>query len=996
MRWQVLGPVEATAGERRSDLGGGHQRTIAAALLAARGEVVPTERLIDGLWGPHPPPTARKTLQSYVSRLRRDLRALAPAAADAVDSTAGGYRVEPASHPVDADRFEALTAQAHAVGTDDPAEVIAVLEAAAALWRGPAFGELATHELVREEALRLDQLRDAATAERIDAQLALGDHDRVIGELEARVGRDPLDERAHGQLILALYRGGHQAEALATYRRLQQQLRDHSGIDPSERLQRLHERILRQDAQLAAPSPREPDRPRPPRDGPSTAATAAERRGAGIDLVGREQALAEITQLLGTTPLVTLVGPGGVGKSRLAERIASDAGEVFPDGTAVCRLAAIREPEAVATATIDALGARYRGGRPPTEALLAVLGTRRLLLVIDNCEHLLGAVAPLVEAILTTCPNVAVLATSREPLRLPTERVWQVPPLAVPAARCTAAEVADAPAGALLVARARAVEPSFELDEGTAGAIGELCRRLDGIPLAIELAAARVRAIGVEDLLARLGQRFELLTGGPHGRAGRHRTLEAVVRWSYDALDEREAVLFDRLSVFAGAFELAAVEQVCVGDPIGRSQVAGLLAQLVDRSLVSVDHSAAVTRYRLLETLRVFGAEQLAGTATTEHLRHAHATYHVAFAEEVGPRVRGPDERDALTRIDGAIDDLRLAHSWLVAQGEVGPALRLPVALRDYIGHRQRDEMFRWTERALALPGAAEQDTYPAALATAARGATRRGDLDRARRYAETAIEQVEPTSLTGTWATQALATTALYEGRLEDVLALTGRWAGLHDEPGEDYYRAMNRMLRVLALSYRGDTEAAAIEAAALVEDARAAGSDTMLAIAFYSRGEALLDTDPPAAQACLEDAIDAARRVEGRAAEGIAMVSLATLHARAGDEQRAATLFAEVIAHWRRLGDWTHQLTTLRNLVELLVRVGADDTAATLHGAVRDATPPSYGAEAERLATAWTRLERRLGAETAGAAAERGRRLTSPEIVALALRILDDVRSS
>jgi len=995
MRWQVLGPVGATAGARRSDLGGDRPRTIAGALLAARGEVVSTERLIDGLWGPRPPPSARKTLQSYVSRLRRELRSLGSATGDGLTSTAVGYHVERGVDAVDADHFEALTAGVHQVRDTDPAEVVEVLEEAAALWRGPAFGELAAHELVREEALRLEQLRATATAERIDAQLALGEHDRVIGELEALVGRDPLDERAHGQLMLALYRGGHQAEALATYRRLQDQLREDAGIDPSEELQRLHEGMLRQDARLVGPSPRAPARRRAPADGPSAATVVDQRSRVAIELIGREHDLAGIAELVASTPLVTLVGPGGVGKTRLAERITSDADDAFPDGAAICSLAAIRHPDAVATAAIDALGARYRGGRPPVEALLAILSTRRLLLIVDNCEHLLSAVAPLVEAVLAACPNVAVLATSREPLRLPAERIWQLAPLAVPPPRCTVAEVAAAPAGALFVARARAAEPSLVLGESNAAAIGELCRRLDGMPLAIELAAARVRAIGVGDLLARLGQRFELLTGGPHGEAGRHRTLEAVVRWSYDALEAREAALFNRLSVFAGAFELTAVEQVCAGEPVPRSHVAGLLAQLVDRSLVSVDHSGAVTRYRLLDTLRVFGAEQLEGAADTERLRRAHAAYHVTFAEEVGPRVRGPDERAALARIDGALDDLRLAHAWLVTQGDVGPALRLPVALRDYIGHRQRDEMFRWTERALALPGAAQQSTYPAALATAARGAARRGDLDRARRYAETAIERVEPTSLTGTWATQALATTALYEGRLDDVLALTGGWTGLRDDPGEDYYRAMNRMLRVLALSYRGDTAAATTEAAALEAEATAAGSDTMLAYALYSRGEALLDVDPTAARACLEGAIEAARRVEGRAAEGIAMVSLATLHMRTGQEPRAVEVFSEVIAHWRRLGDWTHQLTTLRNLVELLVRIDADEAAATLHGAVAEAAPRSFGAEAERLAAAWEQLEQRLGTQTARAAAERGRQLSSPQLVGLALQVLDDLRS-
>ncbi len=522
-----------------------------------------------------------------------------------------------------------------------------------------------------------------------------------------------------------------------------------------------------------------------------------------------------------------------------------------------------------------------------------------------------------------------------------------------------------------------------------------MCRHLDGIPLAIELAAARLRAIGVDDLLARLDQRFDLLTGGPRGAEGRHRTLEAVVRWSYDALDEQEARLFDRLSVFAGVFELDAVERTCAGAPIQPAQIAGILVELVDKSMVVARHDEDRTRYRLLDTLRQFGGERLSELGDTESLQQAHAAYHLTSAETVGPRIRGRDSRTALTRIDAAIDDLRVAHAWLVGQGDTERALRLPVALRDYIGHRQRDEMFWWTERALELPGADEQTAYPPALATAARGAARRGDLERARRYAETAIAVVEPTSLTATWATHALATTALYEGRLDDVLSLTGSWPGLRDDPGEDYYRAMNSMLRVLAHSYRGDAAAAATEAEGLLASAQESGNDTALAYAHYSWGETLLDRDPIAARSHLEESVAAARRIEGRAAEGVAMVSLASLHARLGDEQRAMELFADVVGHWRRLGDWTHQLTTLRNLVDLLVRVGADEPAAVLYGAVRDAAPPSFGAEAERLDDAWAQLEERLGSETAADLADRGRQLRSPEVVDRALTILAELRT-
>ena len=1000
MRWMVLGPVEAGGEEQRTDLGGDRQRTLAAVLLAARGETVSTEQLIDGLWGPRPPPGARKTLQSYIARMRRCLRSLDATAEQVVTTVATGYRFDPGACELDADLFERLVACAR-LPDAEAAEAVDLLDQAEALWRGPAFGELASHELVREEARRLEQLRVTATADRIDLELALGRHRRVLGSLDALVSRDPLDERAHAQRMLALYRSGQQAEALATYRRLRERLGDEVGIDPSEELQRLHAQILRQDAQLAAPTPRAassahdrgPRHPGAARQ-PTVDAPPTDRRS-DVGLIGRDEELADLAALVEAVPLVTLIGPGGVGKTRLAEQVAVTLDDRYEDGVVPCPLAAIRDPGSVATALIDALRARHRGGRPPEETLVAALSARRLLLVIDNCEHLVAAVASVVESILASCPNVTLLTTSREPLRVTSERVWQVAPLAVPPRRASPQQLARAPAGALFLERARAAAPSFGLTEDNAAPVAELCRRLDGIPLAIELAAARVRAMSVDDLLARIDQRFTLLTGGPRREDGRHRTLEAVVAWSYDALEETEARLFDRLSVFAGPFTLSAAERIGADASIREEDIAGLLAELVDKSMVVVDRAGVDLRYRLLDTLRSYGAARLAASGDTDRFQRAHAEHHVRFVEEVGPLVRGPEEHGTLGRIDASIDDLRVAHAWLVEQPDTDGALRLPAALQDYTGHRQRDEVYEWAERALALPGASGHRARPATLATAARGATRRGDLARARRYAESALAQVEPTSLTAAWANHAQTTAALYEGRLDDVLALTEQRAELREAPGEDYYAALNLILRVLAYLYRGDTALAAVEAEQLSAAAAASGNHHVRAWALYCRGETLLDTDPSAAAPLLEAAIAAGRGVEGRLPEGVAMVSLASLRTRTGDQTRAVELFAEVIALWRQLGDWTHQITTLRNLVELLVGLGLDEPAAVLHGAVGGMSPPSFGAEADRLDDAWIVLEERLGADPAGEAAERGRHLGPAEIVDASLVILEELQA-
>ncbi len=892
---------------------------------------------------------------------------------------ASGYRLPIDDHGLDARTFEDLLDRGRAWLVDDPSRALESFDEALGLIRGPAYGELATHPEVATEAVRLERLRSAGEADRVDAMLAVGRHTDVLGVLGSALTRDPPDERAHRQLMLAQHRSGRTADALALYHSLRGRLRDALGVDPSPQVRDLHRRILQQDPSLGPP------------DGPREPAVRSDgRSAAGSGLIGREHDLREVTELASTARLVTLTGPGGVGKTRLADRVATGLADRYDD-VVRCELAGVRDAEDVGDALITTLGIQPTGGSTTEQILSAALGERRLLLLLDNCEHVLPAVTPLAEAILRECPHVLLLTTSRERLHLADERIWQVAPLSVPDEDARPEEVIATAAGALFQARAEAVDPHFEVTATNGHHVGELCRRLDGMPLAIERAAARMQSLTLEDLVARLDRRFALLAGGPQRQAGRHRTLQAVVAWSYDLLEPEEAELFQRLSVFAGPFSLAAAEDVCAGDGLAEDSIAGLLGNLVDRSMVITDRRDGRSRYRLLDTLREFGGRHLDEAGRGETQRRAHARYHVEYAEEQGPRTRGPDERDAVTAIDAVIDDLRAAHGWLLRVGDIDGALRLPAALGEFAFFRLRDEVTTWARRAAALPGAEDHPTYAAALTTAAQGATNRDECPRAEADARQALAHTGPDGDVALSALSAAGVAAFYEGRLGDLGPLAERQALLAERLDQPYYRAFAEVLRVPRHSYQDEHDAAQQALPALDAAAQEAGNPTMQAFAHYTRGEVHLDVDPASATDAFEQAVALARQVENALIEGVSLVSLASLLGRRGETEHATRLFREVVMHWRRLGDHTHQLTTLRNLVDLLARVGADDAAAEVYGAVTAEQVPTFGLEAKRLADAWARVSARLGQVAADQAVQRGRMLTPTEAADRTLRHLD-----
>lgn len=677
MHIRLLGPLEVT--DERGEavaLVGERERALLAALALQAPAPVSASRLIDVIWGDEPPATATNALQVHVSKLRKRLGAAS------IVSTPGGYALDVPADRVDAIGFERLVGTAAA----DPQAESLQMSGALAMWRGDALTDVFSDAL-EGERVRLEELRLLALDRRIDADLALGRHDALVAELEVLVRLDPLREAPRRQLMLALYRAGRQAAALATYRDLKEQLSDSLGIDPSPSIQALEVSILQHDPTLGAPVPGSAATPAATSPIPGQRGRTAARLPAQLSaFVGRAREMEELATCLAGSRLVTITGTGGSGKTRLALEVASqvpaDAG-----GAWFVDLAAVEASELVAATFAQALCILDTSGWTTEETLVREIGDRSTFVVLDNCEHVLDACAKLCFSLLRSCRGLRILATSREPLNLDGEHVFRLGPMEVPPVQATASTEAIAAYDGvrLFVDRAAAHTGRFSLDDANAPAVASLCRRLDGIPLAIELAAARLRGMSVDDIAARLDDRFRLLRTGRGAVLPRQQTLEATIDWSYDLLNELERALLGRLSVFVDGWDLAAAEAVCSDGSVDDVEVAELLSQLVDRSLVQTVRSAGRLRYRLLDSVRQYAAMKDANVRGAGNLRRRHFEHYLELAERAKEHWEAPDEPRWMERLSQDHQNLHAAMEYAIARvDEPDLALRLAGALAWY------------------------------------------------------------------------------------------------------------------------------------------------------------------------------------------------------------------------------------------------------------------------------------------------------------------------
>ena len=865
MRFGILGPFEVADDQGRElGLGGHKQRLVLAVLLLHAGEIISGERLIDELWGDRPPATASKTVQVYVSNLRKAL-------GDGVVATRGrGYVLEVDDADLDATRFQVLSAEgARELRKGDLHAAIDRLRAALSLWRGAPLADFAHEPFAQVEIARLEEARLAALEDLIDAELGLGENGTLVGELEALVREHPLRERLRAQLMLALYRAGRQADALAVYRELSGLLRDELALVPSKSLQELERSILRQDPALAAAPRAQPPRP-VNLPAPATA------------FLGRERELTEITELLQRpdTRLLTLTGAGGSGKTRLALRVGKALAPQYRDGAWFVGFADIADPDLIVPTICQALHVAERPSLTPERQLQDWLRERELLLVLDNLEQIAAGTAVL-GRLGSGCDGVRMLTTSREPLHLAGEQQYEVLGL----------ELEDAIE--LFSTRARSVRPRLNVDPALAGAI---CERIDRLPLAIELAAARSKILAPAEILERLDDRLPLLTDGPRDAPRRQRTLNATLDWSYELLSDKERLLFTRLAVFAGGCTLPAAQTVCAAE-------LDTLQALVDRSMLKVDGA----RYWMLQTVREYALKKLHQSDDADEVQLLHAQWLIELLWIEGlSDVRWLNDH-ALVHVPPERENLRVALQWTTSRGMFQIAAQLAVPLVGiWVITGQLREATQWMTLLLE-----HEDEYSQRLAAQVISAAR---------------------------------TLAWYRGDDEIEAELSKRawklWRDLGDP--EAIGRELIRDGNAAAVARDNGRCRSAFESAARFAEGH--GFRGVLSAALNGLGDlAIREGRLTEARALCEKSRDAAGR--GSVAAGVPLVNLAHIAMLEGDAAEAATLAREALdvalAHEDLLtvawaaselawplaarGELERSAQLLAAATEFLVRVGA-----------------------------------------------------------------------
>jgi predicted ATPase/DNA-binding SARP family transcriptional activator len=919
LRYRVLGPLEVTDEDRPIVLPSAQQRLLLSMLLVEADRTVPASSLIDELWRDCLPSDPAAALRTQVSRLRRRLGA----GAGQLVTDAEGYRLRVDPSCLDAATFEIFIAE----GRDDEA---------IDLWRGPALGEFADRGFAQAVAARLEELRLEALERRAAKALACGRPHDALGDLEPLLAEHPAREHAREVLMQALYSIGRQTDALEVFDEWRRELIER-GLEPGPDLVDLERRILQHRVPAAAPTFPVP----------------------ASSFIGREPELATMASTLENSRVMTVCGPGGAGKTRLALELARRSLDRYPDGVLFCDLSTLRRPAEIERAVATAVGvpelAPRRVGDQLLDQVVARIASRALLLVLDNCEHLVGPVARIVDRIVSRTTEIRVLATSRERLAVDGEVIQAVEPL-------------DAAAAAeLFIDRARAIDPAFGLEEQ---GVHEICSRLDRLPLAIELAAACLRGLSASELATALQDPLGLLSSGSR-TVERHGSLAAMIEWSYDLLSPKERTAFDRFGVFAGR-----VDADAAGAVTGASL--DTLLRLVGRSVLTT-YRAGVTQYSMLETLRSYAVTRLSERGELERARDDHAGWAVELAERAASRLSGPGEAEWAARLARHADELRAAHIWLVGR-DPEAALRLSAALHPWAFWRGRSEVFRMAEVAAAANMSTGSPLLAEVLSSAAVGAWQRGDLAAAEAGARAAAGHRR--------GGEVLADLAFLRGDLGRARSLFLHAAAQAEAANDPLQVVWDRGSAALALHYDGQD--AGEEPALVLAAAEASGSISAQSFAHFVIGEV------EGNERHLTTAVELAEAVGSEFLSNLAAVSLAAAMAGSGLTGPALDQYERVIRAWHQVGAWSPMWVTLRSFVRTLAELGLSDDAAILHAAALAprSGPAPYGADSVLMQETADALLDRLGPDELEARAAEGRALTDDEVVTVALQAVDRAR--
>jgi len=912
MQVRLLGSMEVEGDDGTPvPVQGAKLRALLAMLALECGRVVSTDRLIDELWQDDRPAGVANALQQLVSKLRKVL-----GSSEIVSMRPPGYVLLMDVEDIDVHRVDRLVLAARATAArGDLNHAVSAFSEAEMLWLGPALADFVYDDFARPHIARLNEVRLSLIEERLDVELALGRHAQMVSDLEGLVNDNPVRERLRGQLMLALYRTGRQVDALRVFQNGRSVLADELGLDPGPELRQLEAAILNHDPSLRAPV------------APTGSAGGETRsrnnlKAALTPLIGRELEVAELRSMLRNHRLVTVVGPGGAGKTRLATETARLSIDERRDGVFMVELAPVGHPDAVRDAIAAALDLPESDVAPMARVRQHCNG-KDLLLVFDNCEHLVEAAARTAEEILGACEGVRILATSREALRVTGEAVWPVPPLD------------ESDAGELFIQRATSADPAFGVGNTTRSVVGEICSRLDGLPLAIELAAARTRAFSVEQIAERLDDRFRLLSGGSRTAMGRQQTLRAVVDWSYDLLFEDERRVFERLSVFPGGCRIGTAIAVCADFDLDHGDVLELMAALVDKSLLFADRSGPEPRYQMLQTLSQYGRERLVERGEADAVYGRMAACFVELCARSQTAFRGVDQRQWFAAVDAEKDNIRAAFDWAVAaqEKEVAVAIAADLTFYRWVAGGVA-EGFRWLDVALAMPGELTPFTEGRGLVWHAFLGYIAGRRVRVDEQFDKGIEllrgHADPVfvAYAQSFYSQVVGAT----GRLQTAAEINvAALSELYEAPYGPYVRAAQTWLRAaLAIQQQGDFETFESLLRTALHEFRDAGDHFMTAVCLdlaaefdELRGE--LDT----ATRELDEALDTIAGWRMSLFEAALTSRLAAVAVQTGDQDGAERFLQDALTRAEELSYRPARAQALNALANLRRRQGRLDQA-------------------------------------------------------------------